>query len=651
MQLLLGQAVALIALVTQVSGRRTPNATGFDTVDKYSRRPTTCGGSPTPTTQTLKFDDLTVAKSILPLPTSPFIYQNEFHLSDASTLSFVNCTLFSKSSAGSTSCSSGSAALLSNGKTSDVTFAAPGQNYSYYQWFNLSSLRITNFEDCDILVSFYPSVVSSYQSTFQASEQSLTATVSRRMSRKLLDAFSGKGFNYLQGFSFDAVVDAGTNETEKSASIIIDDLEIVRPHTVPCTTLAPTQAVSSCPKTTTNNCRACVPAFPTTVTQILKFDDINTQGTNISVPVHYKGYSFPEQLRVLRAPKAQRYTRPYGSRHRPRSSALYGQPTEPDDTYSGFAISFGAEQFNLFSVEDFYITVVNVSNPSIAPTRPATVHIRTWAPKNNVLTPSPDLAFTVPAGEELFRFKGNSSQPSLDNIAEINVKALVDDSPDQQAGIILYDVKTYHIFYSTIRKKCKVAIQSLTFDDVDTSSGQGNVFAPEVHQGFRLHLPTSEYHEPAPWNITQGSVYDLGPGAKLASQSARKILLANDTIPFDEVRSISSASDSDFDLTSLILGIPENGSNFFLIIIYGFNKCGDEVAKLNRTAVAYPGNEAVIDIRAGAFAEAGFFKLRSLQFGVSSPTGDPRGVVRSVPFWLDGLEYRQSSGNASCKPN
>ncbi|KAI9788288.1 MAG: hypothetical protein M1835_002370 [Candelina submexicana] len=520
----------------------------------------------------LKFDDLAVTKSILPLPISPFTYQDEFHLSDVSTLSFVNCTLFPNSSARSTACSSGSAALLSDGNTSEVTFAAPGQNLSYYRWFNLSS-----------------------------------------MFREFLDAFAGQGFNYLQGFSFHAVVDPGVNGTQKSASVIIDDLEIVRPHTVPCTTSFPTPTFSACPNLPTNYWKACVPSSSTTITQILKFDDINTQGANIRVPVHYKGYSFPKQLRVLRAPRALRFTRPYGARRRPRSSALYGQPVEPDDTYSGFAISFGAEQYNVFSIKEFYITVVNTSFPGIAPTRPATVHIRTWAARGNVLTPNPDLTFTVPAGKELFHFAGSASQSSLNNVAEFNIKALFDDSPDQQAGILLYDVDTSHIAYGTVRRECKGGLKSLTFDDIDTSSGNGSTFAPEIYQGFRFHLPTSEYQEPPPWNITQGPVYDLGPGAKLANQSSRKVLIANDTVPFDEVRSISAANDLDFNPTYLIVGIPENGSMFFLIKIYGHNKCGDQVGTLNKTAIAYPGNEAVIAIQAGAFAEAGFFGLRSLR--------------------------------------
>ncbi|KAI9703151.1 MAG: hypothetical protein M1836_007716 [Candelina mexicana] len=496
-------------------------------------------------------------------------------------------------------------------------------------------MRLTNLEDRDILVSFRPLIVSSHQGTFQNSRLSLTTKLPRGKFREFLDAFAGQGFNYLQGFSFDAVVDPGVNGTQKSASVIIDDLEIVRPHTVPCATSFPTPTFSTCPKLPTNYWKACVPASSTTITQILKFDDINTQGANIRVPVHYNGYSFPKQLRVLRAPKALRSTRPYGARRRPGSSALYGQPVEPDDTYSGFAVSFGAEQYNLFSIKEFYITVVNISNPGIAPTRPATVHIRTWATRGNVLTPNPDLTFTVPAGQELFRFAGSASQSGLNNVAEFNIKALFDDSPDQQAGILLYDVATSHIAYGT-------------FDDIDTSSGNGSTFAPEIYQGFRFHLPTSEYHEPPPWNITQGPVYDLGPRAKLANQSPRNVLLANDTVPFDEVRSISAANGSDFNPTYLILGIPENGSMFFLIKIYGLDKYGDQVATLNKTAIAYPGNEAVIAIQAGAFAEAGFFGLRSLRFDVSSPTGDPRGVVRSVPFWLDNFEYGQSSANASC---
>lgn len=78
------------------------------------------------------------------------------------------------------------------------------------------------------------------------------------------------------------------------------------------------------------------------------------------------------------------------------------------------------------------------------------------------MIPNPDVTFAVPAGHELLRVKWNSSWPGLNNIAEFSIKALFDDSPDQQAGIMLYDVETSHLAYATVGKECNVGIRSLS---------------------------------------------------------------------------------------------------------------------------------------------------------------------------------------------
>lgn len=77
--------------------------------------------------------------------------------------------------------------------------------------------RLTNLEDRNVLVSFHPLIVSSRQDTFQAPKQSLTHSLARGTSKKLVKVFKPAGFSFLQGFSFDAVIDEGYNGTKGTA--------------------------------------------------------------------------------------------------------------------------------------------------------------------------------------------------------------------------------------------------------------------------------------------------------------------------------------------------------------------------------------------------------------------------------------------------
>ncbi len=94
----------------------------------------------------------------------------------------------------------------------------------------INAQRVTNLEDRDVRLSFRPSVVHSHQSVSQASEQSLTTSLSQGVSKRLLDTFPVEGFSYLQGFSFDAMVDVGIDGKEKAARYLVgQSLNIIVP--------------------------------------------------------------------------------------------------------------------------------------------------------------------------------------------------------------------------------------------------------------------------------------------------------------------------------------------------------------------------------------------------------------------------------------
>lgn len=86
----------------------------------------------------------------------------------------------------------------------------------------------------------------------------------------------------------------------------------------------------------------------------------------------------------------------------------------------------------------------------------------------------------------------------------------------------------------------------------------------------------------------------------------------------DEVDSIKSAMDFDFDLVSLKFGTDEiesvAGVDHFVLFIIGFDKCGNRVALIGRSLIAFPGTGGFLtEINVGMLSNATFLGLREVE--------------------------------------
>lgn len=118
-------------------------------------------------------------------------------------------------------------------------------------------------------------------------------------------------------------------------------------------------------------------------------------------------------------------------------------------------------------------------------------------------------------------------------------------------------------------------------------------------------------------NILYGSTGTIGP-VKESEYSDTGSFDIGASVLLDEVHSLKSAGDFDFDLISLLLGVDEIESvsdvQSFSLVILGYDKCGNQIAYMGRSLLAFPGTGGYItEIDAGMFGELNFFGLRTVQ--------------------------------------
>ncbi|KAK9324943.1 hypothetical protein V1517DRAFT_316151 [Lipomyces orientalis] len=623
------------------------------------------GAVPTPSTTILDLDHIaTVTKSIAPLPTG-FHYPDYLYLSD---FQLFNCSSFSANTSEANACSSGQIALLSTGSGSMVFGGPESSGYSNYRYMNLSSIRVTSLEHTDVFVIFQfipPYAHGGLSFAFSTYE----FQIPKGSSKLLIPSLEEAGLTYVQTLQF--TFQKGHNDSDATgpASVVIDDVEIVVPHTSPSSIkYTPTPVSTGCPTTAVTSCVACAPATPTATTQVLTFDDIKT-GRSGSVPMlaHYKGFNFSPKATIVRS----RGNNAYGPGRSSAPNALSGVPYQGDGFDNSWAISFSSEQTASFTIQEFYVTIFNISNPMVASTQSASLKLLLFCVNNGVNF----VTIAIPAGEEMYKVNATATAPdSFADTYAVRVQAFFDDN--SEAGVIIDDIKFERSHYPGLSDTCEQGLRTLTFDDIKTScdQGLGNISAPETYHDFRLHYPQSAYEEPSPWNVTAASLFAANSSEDLVADGSRNILYGSTgtngpfgvlaifmfgrptkSLLLDEQQSLTSNGDFDFDLISMRLGLGEievvSGAFVLDIVVQGFDKCGNQVAEMVRPYVPFPGTGgSVSEISAGMFAESNFVGLRKVQFSATAPSLPPGGgqVIYDVPFWIDSVEYRRSELEDSC---
>ncbi|KAK9482952.1 hypothetical protein V1527DRAFT_474663 [Lipomyces starkeyi] len=424
----------------------------------------------------------------------------------------------------------------------------------------------------------------------------------------------------------------------------------------------PTTVSTGCPLTAVTSCVACAPATPTATTQVLTFDDIKTgRSGSVPIPAHYKGFNFSPAAYIVRSPGSTAY----GSKRSSGPNALSGVPT--GNGFNSFAISFSSEQTASFTILEFYVTIFNISDPTVAPSQSASLVLMLFTDFN-----VGSQSIVIPAGEEMYKVNGaaTSSGSFLDTVA-VRVQAFFDDS--SQAGVIIDGIRFERPYYAGLSDNCQNGIRTLTFDDIDTSCGKGDIAAPVSYGDFLLHYTESAYEEQSPWHVTAASLFAANSSEALVADRSRNILYGStgkngpfgildvamtgrptDSLLLDEKQSLKSKGNFDFDLISMRLGLDEIETVFdafwFEFVMKGFDKCGNQVAQMTRQYLAFPGTGgSFTEFSAGMFAELNFVGLRKLRFSATAltfPAGGP--MFYDLPFWIDSVEYRRSGSRDSC---
>ncbi|KAK9328275.1 hypothetical protein V1520DRAFT_227060 [Lipomyces starkeyi] len=382
------------------------------------------------------------------------------------------------------------------------------------------------------------------------------------------------------------------------------------------------------------------------------------------MPPHYKGFNFSPKATIVRSPR----NHTYGSGRSSGHNALSGVPYHGDGFDNSWAISFSSEQTASFTIQEFYITIFNISNPTVAPTQSASLKLLLFCVNNGVNF----VTIAIPAGEEMYINATATAPDSFADTYAVRVQAFFDDN--SEAGVIIDGIKFERSHYPGLSDTCEEGLRKLTFDDISTSCDQGNISAPETYHDFRLHYPQSAYEELSPWNVTAASLFAANSSEALVADGSRNILYGStgtngpfgviailmfgrptESLLLDQQQSLTSNDDFDFDLISMRLGLDEieivSGAFVLDVVVQGFDKCGNQVAQMVRQYVPFPGTGgSVSEISAGMFAESNFVGLRKVQFSATAATLPPGGepIIYDVPFWIDSVEYRRSDLEDSC---
>ncbi|KAK9372170.1 uncharacterized protein V1513DRAFT_460809 [Lipomyces chichibuensis] len=379
---------------------------------------------------------------------------------------------------------------------------------------------------------------------------------------------------------------------------------------------------------------------------------------------HYKGFNFSPRATVVRSPG----NHVYGSRRSSGHNALSGVPYQGDGFDNSWAISFSSERTASFTIHEFYVTIFNISNPTVAPTQFASLQLLLFCINNGVNF----VTIAIPAGE---MYKVNATATAPDSFADtyaVRIQAVFDDN--SEAGVIIDGIKFERSHYPKLSNTCENGLRTLMFDDINTYCGEGNISAPETYHDFRLHYPQSAYEEPSPWNVTAVSLFAANSSEARVADGSRNLLYGttgtngpigaiaifmsgrpSQSLLLDEQQSLTSNGDFDFDLISIRLGVDEidvvSDAFYFVVLVQGFDKCGNQVAQMARQFMPFPGTGgSASEISAGMFAESNFVGLRKVQFSVTAPTlpGGGELVIYAMPFWIDTVEYRRSDSEDSC---
>ncbi|KAK9489931.1 hypothetical protein V1508DRAFT_435357 [Lipomyces doorenjongii] len=352
---------------------------------------------------------------------------------------------------------------------------------------------------------------------------------------------------------------------------------------------------------------------------------------------HYKGFNFSPKATVVRSSG----NNTYGSKRSGGPNALFGVPYQGDGFDNSYAISFSSELTAAFTIQGFYITVFNISNPTVPPSQSATLVLTFFGANDSFVYYAPSsVSIAIPAGEEMYK-----------------ISSLFNDS--SEAGLIADGLEIERPYYPKLTHNCCEGLGILTFDDIDTSCGGGDIAAPATYRNFRLRYPTSPYEEPSPWNVTAASLYAANSSEALVAAGSRNILYGTTgtngpsqepeplfgvySIYLDEIQTLKSAADFDFDLVGLRLGLDEIET---VPSANGFDKCGNLVAQMTRFYVPFPGTGgSVSKLSAGMLTECNFVGL-SLANSISIDTY-PFSKY-NLPFWISAVEYRRSDLENSC---
>ncbi|KAK9234178.1 hypothetical protein V1525DRAFT_350664 [Lipomyces kononenkoae] len=375
---------------------------------------------------------------------------------------------------------------------------------------------------------------------------------------------------------------------------------------------------------------------------------------------HYEGFNFAPNAVVVRSPGNGQY----GSKRSSGPNALSGVPS------NGLpAISFSAEQTDSFNISQFYVTIFNISDPTVAPTQSASLQLSLFATNNGLNA----VTVAIPTAEEMYKINATAAGgESFANTYAVSFQASFSDS--SAAGIIIDGIEFERSHYPALSDICRDGVRTLTFDDINTSCGNGNISAPAIYDDFRLHYPESAYEEPSPWNIVATSLFPDNSSEALVAHGSRNLLYGTtgmdgpfallgilsfgrftDSLLIEEQQSLKSNGDFDFDLISMNLGmgtIDTVPNAFeFEVTLDGYDKCGNHVAQMIRRFVPYPGTGGTVThFSPGMFAAQNFVGLRKVQISCVSPTLPPEGepVIFSLPFWIDSVEYRRLDLEDSC---
>ncbi|KAK9328181.1 hypothetical protein V1520DRAFT_281975 [Lipomyces starkeyi] len=383
---------------------------------------------------------------------------------------------------------------------------------------------------------------------------------------------------------------------------------------------------------------------------------------------HYEGFNFSPNATVVRSPGNNEY----GSKRSSGPNALYGAGSSQSDGFG--RISFSTEETPSFNISEFYVTIFNLSDPTVAPTQSASLQLSLFVPNNGLNS----VTVSVPAAAEMYKVTANAAGgDNFANIIAVSFQASFNDS-NSPAGIIIDGIEFVSLHYPRLSECCIDGLRTLTFDDINTSCGNGNISAPAnvsvSYHDFRFHYPESPYEEPSPWNVVAASLFSTNSSEALVADGSRNILYGTtgmdgpfglegilsygrptDSLLIDEQQSLKSNGDFDFDLISMTLGMGTidtvPNALEFDVILDGYDKCGNHLAQMVRRFVPFPGTGGTVThFTAGMFAELNFVGLRKVQISCIAPTLPPVGeiVIFALPFWIDSVKYRRPDLDDSC---